>query len=129
MSMMSRWRSLIARPTNCPRSVPKTSVPVCEVAFSIDASSSLSSLMRGGVALPGLVLWRPSKRASGGGARRAIGPKFVPEACRIEPALRLIEGVRIGFEGLDLLDQSGNVAGEAVILDRGRHLPEMVAVL
>ncbi len=44
------------------------------------------------------------------GARRAIGPKFVPEARRPQAALRLIEGVRIGLEGLYLLDQSGNVA-------------------
>jgi len=43
--------------------------------------------------------------------------------------LRLIEGVRIILEGLYLLDQSSNVAVEAIILDRGRHLPKMVTVL
>src|SRR5262249_20392739 len=31
--------------------------------------------------------------------------------------------------GLDLLHQSGDVAGKAVVLDRGRGLAEMVAVL
>ena len=61
--------------------------------------------------------------------RRAVGAKLVPEPRRPQPALRLIEGVGIGRVGLDLLDQSGNIAVEAVILDRGRHLSEMVAVL
>ena len=28
-----------------------------------------------------------------------------------------------------MLDQPGNVAGEAIVLDRGRHLPKMVTVL
>src|SRR5215831_16026788 len=62
-------------------------------------------------------------------ARRAIRPKFVPEARRPQAALRLIEGIRIVRVGLYLLDQSGNVTVEAIILDRNRHLPKMVAVL
>ena len=63
------------------------------------------------------------------GARRAVGPEFVPEARRPQAALSLVEGARISRVGLYLLDQSGNVTGEAVILDRGRGLAEMVAVL
>jgi hypothetical protein len=43
--------------------------------------------------------------------------------------LRLIEGVRITRIGLDLLDQSGNVAGKTVVLDGDRGLSQMVAVL
>ena len=63
------------------------------------------------------------------GARRAVGPEFVPEARRPQPALRLIERIRVSGVGLDLLHQSGDVAGEAVVLDGDRGLAEMVAVL
>ena len=45
MSMMSRWMSLIERPTNCPRSVPSVSVPAGALAFSTEAISSLSCWM------------------------------------------------------------------------------------
>ena len=48
---------------------------------------------------------------------------------RPQAALRLIEGVRIILEYLYLLDQPGDVTGEAVVLDCDRRLPEMVAVL
>ena len=61
--------------------------------------------------------------------RRAVGPQFVPEPRREQAALSLVEGVGIGLEGLDLLHQSGDVAGKAVVLDRGRGLAEMIAVL
>ena len=59
----------------------------------------------------------------------AVGPEFVPEARRPQAALSLVEGIRIGRVGLDLLHQSGDVAGEAIVLDRGRGLAEMVTVL
>ena len=43
--------------------------------------------------------------------------------------MRLIEGVRIGNEGLQLLDQCGTVVLEVIIRDRLRHLPKMITVL
>ena len=62
-------------------------------------------------------------------ARRAVCPEFVPEPRREQAALRHIEGVRIVIEGLYLLDQPGDVTGEAIIRDRLRHLSKMVTVL
>jgi hypothetical protein len=55
--------------------------------------------------------------------------KFVPESRRPKAALRLIEAVRVILEGLYLLDESRNVTGKAIILDRDRRLPKMVTVL
>src|SRR5438874_2633223 len=40
---------------------------------------------------------------------------------------RMVAG--IGREGLDLLQQPSDVALEAIVRDRGRHLPEMATVL
>ena len=63
------------------------------------------------------------------GTRGAVGAQLVPEARGIKAALRLVEGVRIGLEGLDLLHQRGGVPGKTVVGDRDRRLAEMVAVL
>src|SRR5262249_20316210 len=59
----------------------------------------------------------------------AVNPELVPETCRPQPTLGLVEGVGVVREGLDLLYQSGDIALKAVVGDGGRHLPEMVAVL
>ena len=86
-------------------------------------------LLRRGVDLPGVVGLQPLDQRARGRASRSVGPKLVPEARRPQAALRLVEGVRAGLESLDLLDQPGDVAVEAVVLDRDRRLPEVIAVL
>jgi hypothetical protein len=86
-------------------------------------------LLDGRVDLAGILRMQAVDQRIRRRARGAVTAQLIPEPSRVQASLGLIEGVGIGLIGLDLLDQSGNVALEAVILDGGRHLPQMVTVL